>query len=85
MSNNPINALNKWLSLTITLGTGSFPFSWLLSKKLGYVGYDGALKYFIDRQKLECDLLRNLTTKKVIFEQKEDYDIVFNMIINYLE
>ena len=56
-----------------------------LGKKLGYVGYDGALKYFIDRQKLECDLLRNLTTKKVIFEQKEDYDIVFNMIINYLE
>jgi len=38
MSNNPINALNKWLSLTITLGTGSFPYSWLLSKKLSYVG-----------------------------------------------
>ena len=38
MTNDPINALNKWLSLTITLGTGSFPYSWLLSKKLSYVG-----------------------------------------------
>jgi hypothetical protein len=38
MTNNPINALNKWLSLTITLGNGSFPYSWLLSKKLSYVG-----------------------------------------------
>jgi len=56
-----------------------------LGKELGYIGYDGALKYFTDRQKLEYYLLRKLTTKKVIFEQKGDYDIVFDMIINYIE
>ena len=38
MSNNPMNAVKKWLSLTITLGTGAFPYKWLLSKKLSYVG-----------------------------------------------
>jgi hypothetical protein len=33
-----VNTVKKWLSLTITLGTGSFPYSWILSKKLSYVG-----------------------------------------------
>ena len=55
-----------------------------LGKELGYIGYNGALRYFKYRQKLECNLLKKLAINKVIFEQHGDYDIVFDMIIEYL-
>jgi hypothetical protein len=33
-----MNAMKKWLSLTITLGVGAFTYSWIVNKKLGYSG-----------------------------------------------
>ena len=38
MTNNPINALNKWLALTLTFGVGAFTYSWIVNKNLGYLG-----------------------------------------------
>ena len=39
MSNNkPINVFNKWLVLTLTFGVGAFTYSWIVNKKLGYLG-----------------------------------------------
>lgn len=69
-----------WIDLVIEYLEGT-----KLGKKLGYAGYDGAIQYFNDRQKLECNLLRKLNTKAMVFEQEEDYDAVFNRIIQYLE
>ena len=56
-----------------------------LGKTLGYSGYEGALRYFEDRQKLECNLLEKLDTNKIIFEQDGNYDLVFTSIKEHLD
>lgn len=54
-------------------------------KEKGYIGYQGALQYFIDRQKIECDILKELRVKKAIFELRQNYDAVFETIKDYIE
>lgn len=50
-------------------------------KELGYIGYEGALRYFEDRQELECKLIKELTVKSNIYDLEKDYDEVFENII----
>jgi len=33
-----MNAVKKWLTFTLTLGVGAFTYSWIVNKKLGYLG-----------------------------------------------
>jgi len=53
--------------------------------KLGYSGYQGALRYFTDRQEIECKLIPKLNTKSIIFEHHGDYNKVFHEITNYIK
>jgi hypothetical protein len=33
-----MNAVKKWLTFTLTLGVGAFTYSWIVNKKLAYLG-----------------------------------------------
>ena len=49
-------------------------------KEKGYLGYEGALQYFKDRQKKELKIIKKLNVQSFIFDLEEDYDIVFDQI-----
>jgi hypothetical protein len=54
-------------------------------KVKGYVGYNGALKYFKDRQNIELEVLDKIKIDKKIVSLDKDYDEVFNEIIKDLK
>lgn len=53
-------------------------------KDKNYIGYDGALRYFKYRQTIELKLLDHLSIEKVILDLDDDYDQVFNNMIEEL-
>ena len=74
-SNNPV--YKDWIDQVIEYFEKS-----KFGKEKGYLGYEGALQYFIDRQKKELKIIKKLEVKSSIFELEDDYDIVFNQIID---
>ena len=54
-------------------------------KKLGYIGYEGALKYFVERQRIEKQLLKKLSIKSYILELDADYDKLVQSMINIVK
>ena len=54
-------------------------------KKLGYIGYEGALKYFVDRQEIEKRLLEKLSVKSTILELDSDYKQLLQEMINIVK
>ena len=77
-SNNP--NFKDWIDLVI-----EYLEKTKHGKRLGYIGYEGAIAYFEDRQKLECQILNTLRINTVIFEQNSDYNKVFHNIIKCIE
>ncbi len=49
-------------------------------KTLGYIGYDGAIKYFHDRKNIELSLLKNMNIKSHIIDLDDNYEEVFEQI-----
>ncbi len=49
-------------------------------KKLGYIGYDGCIKYFQNRLLIELDVLKALEINSYVFEIDVNYDEVFEQI-----
>ena len=50
-------------------------------KLKGYVGYEGALRYFTHRQDIELDVIKSLSINSRIIELDNDYESVFKDII----
>lgn len=50
----------------------------------GYIGYDGALRYFKERLLVELEVIKNLKCKKRIINLDNDYEAVFRAIINMI-
>lgn len=48
--------------------------------KLGYIGYDGVIRYFTDRQVCEMKIISSLKIDSHIFELDDNYEDIFNMM-----
>lgn len=51
-------------------------------RELGYIGYDGVIKYFTDRQNMEEAIIPTLKIDSHIFNLDDNYDEIFNMMKN---
>ena len=48
--------------------------------ELGYLGYDGVIKYFKNRQGYELEIIPTLKIDSHIYELEDNYERIFNMI-----
>jgi len=53
-------------------------------KRLGYIGYEGALKYFKDRQVIELEVINQLDMDVKVFNLINDHDEMFYDVSDYL-
>lgn len=51
----------------------------------GYLGMDGALRYFEDRQTIEQELLPRLDISYMTVVVNDDYDLAYHLILNHLQ
>lgn len=72
-SDNPYS--KDWIALVIEYFENA-----KYSRELNYIGYDGALRYFKDRQKIELKVLSELPIDTHIFELVDDYDSIFTQM-----
>lgn len=72
-SDNP--TYKDWIDLVIDYFEQA-PYA----KELNYLGYEGAIRYFIDRNNLELNIIKEIGIDVVVFELDGDYDTVFEQI-----
>jgi len=53
-------------------------------KKKGYIGFEGAIKYFMDRKVLELEIIKHLKMDTYVINLDNDYDKVFNEMIKHI-
>lgn len=55
------------------------------AKDLGYEGKEGVYQYYMDRQEIEKRLIKELDANVKTFLVEDDYDLVFQNIVEFLE
>jgi hypothetical protein len=75
-----MNIPKKWVDLVVDY-LDRQPFA----KELGYEGEQGVYEYYKDRQELEKKLIKKLDANIASFTVDENYDQVFQEIVDHLE
>jgi len=77
---NDKSLYKDWIDLVIEYVEGS-----RFGKIKGYIGYDGSLQYFKDRQNIELEVLDKIKIDKAIVCLDYNYEEVFKKIISLVE
>ena len=75
-----MNIPKKWVDLVIDYLKRQ-PYA----KELGYEGEEGVYQYYKDRQEIEKRLIKQLDANIASFIVEDDYDRVFQQIVNHIE